>query len=95
MKAYELLMKPEAWTRGACARNKEGLEVGPGSDEAVAWDAYGALQKAYGCVNGEISGRVLKAIKRKYGGGNSILTWNDVVVKGVDEVVAVLKECDL
>jgi hypothetical protein len=41
--ARALLTDPAKWTRGAFARNEDGCSVPPGSDNAVAWCAEGAL----------------------------------------------------
>ena len=48
MKVTELLDSPEKWTKGAWARDKEGVNVYSGRDPAVTqWCIYGALDYCY------------------------------------------------
>lgn len=44
--AAALLARPEAWTRGASARDRHGLPVPANSPLAVVWDLGGALDRA-------------------------------------------------
>lgn len=47
MKVYELLDKPEKWTKDVLARDAEGSSVDPNDEYAVCWCAWGAVEKCY------------------------------------------------
>ena len=44
--ARTLIARPESWTQGAAARDAEGEPVGVEHEDAVAWCATGALNRA-------------------------------------------------
>lgn len=95
MKAYELLAKPEAWTKGDYARDFRGAFCG--DSEAVSWCASGAIWRCYRYAAPELPpSAVFEAHDRLSAAvRGSIAAWNDSRSRTHAEVVAVLKEFDI
>lgn len=90
MKPSELLAKPEAWTQGEFARDREGDVVFVKSDEAVCWCMDGArMQCDVPCSDP----RWIALIKSLQ--GVSPILWSDDPQRKHAEVVAKLQEFGL
>lgn len=93
------LIEEGGWTQGALARTLRGLSVEPGSGQAVAWCAAGALLRASvamasGPYRDEYARRLyrdameqLDAVVGQRGGA---VAWNDAPGRTREEVVAAL-----
>lgn len=93
MKVYELLAKPEVWTKGAYARNKEDMPVGTTAKDACKFCLYGALLK---CYSNDTSKRldIMNILADKHG-ISSIVLWNDSEETTHDKVVKLAKDLDI
>lgn len=90
MKAYELIDKPEKWTKGAFARDANGYRATTNFKEAVCYCIHGALGVAYdGIYTAEA-----ERIRRRLGLTN-LVGWNDAPERTWQEVYNLLKELDI
>ncbi len=103
MNASELLSSmlsffatPTNWCSGACARDENGMPVGPLSPNAVSWDIYGYLAKKNfeeNPGNFEQLHLACDLVKGKITEGTSrdIEAWNDRF-ESVSDIIAILSE---
>lgn len=93
MKAYQLLEKPEAWTKGAAARDRDGRSVDFNHPDAICWCVTGAIEKCYPCnISNRDARNRLKAAVRAV---DWIHKWNDAQTTTHSQVLEVLKACDV
>jgi len=90
MKVRELLSDETKWTRGALARNAQGIRVAPDASDATAWCVIGALRRCYGRDPTDAYDRLLQAV-----GYESVLFWNDEPIRGFTEVKALVNALDI
>ena len=93
MKPSELIADPKAWTKGVAAVNATGKEVGPSSNEAVAWCLYGACVRC-GVWDDQRADRLGELIRKNIGTG-TVTDFNDDPNRTHTEVIAILKEAGL
>lgn len=93
MKAYELLEKPEAWTQGAAARDKEGRPISPDSLFAVCRCVESVIWKLYPENYEEILERLAKFLGLL--SWVCIPRWNDAPERTHAEIIAALKAVDI
>lgn len=96
MKAYELLNKPEKWTRGALGRWPNGEPCWATNDDTVCWCALGAIERCYGfgtTLTHLNRGRVAKVVREL--GYADVGSWNDDPATTYEDVVKLLKELDI
>lgn len=86
MKAWQLIEKPENWTRSAVARDAKRFPCRAKFEGATCWCALGALIKA------EVPDEGVARLHDKLG-EFSVPVWNDTHTHA--EVLAVLKELDI
>jgi hypothetical protein len=88
------------WCQYADARNRDGAEVDPWDDDAVAWSLLGALVAALereAASRGEIPFEELAASLYALAGVievESLSEWNDTVVHTQSDVVGALAEAE-
>lgn len=95
MKAKELLAKPEAWTKGAYARDAEGQNVHAEDEEAVSFCLDGALRRCYvACSEAyyQANERILDAIPE---GFFTPISFNDFHRTTHADVLALLEKADV
>lgn len=91
MKMYELLAKPENWTKNANARDAQGNDLGSCfNPRAVSFCLIGALCKTYGM--GETSRKPDRLLCDRLG---NLSAWNDAPARTHAEVLALLHELDI
>jgi hypothetical protein len=98
MKAYELLSSPEKWTKGAYARDEEGVSISCKSPEAVQFCSLGAIERCYPNNPFPIMNKLDAVIKSKYGNEErryGLVTFNDAPETTYEQVIEVLKEADV
>lgn len=101
MKAYELIDKPEKWTKGTYERDIDGNPYYSGSYKGpVCYCLLGALRNAYPEAYKEdsiewdvIKGNIYK--KLELSNGETIADWNDAPERTWSEVYSLLKELDI
>lgn len=71
MKAYELIDRPEKWTKEANCRDAHGLDVPDDDETAVCWCVYGAIRRCYGNDRWKYLDKVRDAVRQ------NPLAWND------------------
>lgn len=89
MKVHELLARPEAWTKGAVARDASGIEVDFNSPSACQWCLMGAVVK---CYPGEVRSNLWRLGAARNG---AIQDWNDLPSRTHAEVLALVTELDI
>jgi hypothetical protein len=94
MKVYELLAKPESWTKKAPARNKHGKEVNASYSEATCWCLAGAICKLIEEVKirASIYKQIHKEIDSEY---TSTVDWNDAPERTHQDVIDLCKKLDI
>lgn len=88
MKAYELLAKPESWTKCAESRDSNNHPVYPLKSLAVKWCVVGAILK---CYPNSYEDMIAKLHTRIY----NVDLWNDHPNTNHAAVIAVLKKMDI
>lgn len=91
MNVKELLNKRERWTRGAFARDIEGIRCEPEDQKAQSFCLYGALQKCYPIFEER---RILLIEVRALING-SIIEWNDDVTRTYEDVISICERLGL
>ena len=95
MKAYELIAKPENWTKGAAARTQDGDPTYVGDPIACQWCAVGAIWHVYDIMNSnELEQKLNQYVREKYH-TSGFICWNDEPTTTHKQVVAALKDCDI
>lgn len=108
MKIYELLEKPESWTQGVSARDKNGKYTATSSKDAVCWCLAGAIMRCYGrqfpeemsTPEAEIAARV-GAIDEKIRlfvtrtVAKDYVTWNDEPHRKHQDVLNLVRNLDI
>jgi hypothetical protein len=91
VKAYELIEKPESWTKNYLARDKDGNPVSDYSPVAASYCVVGAICRSYSDPTraSVLCHRVSKHV------GIYIVDWNNAPERTHDEVIKVLKELDI
>lgn len=97
MKAFELLAKPESWTKGAFARNLKKESIDSGSEDAVCWCVTGAIAKTYCYQEYSQFSYFLDKMKNdlKIPKEKMITTWNDDPNTTHEDVINLLKKLDI
>ena len=103
--ASGILLKKDAWCRGAPAKNRDGRTVSPLSSDACQWDTWGAIRKAAQDVCGDDLNRGLDLALRCHHFAEGMLhmqgviervcnlAWfNDHVAQGPHEMIHVLNQ---
>lgn len=90
MKAYQLLSKPEKWTQGVPARDRNNECCDPLHKDAVSWCLIGAINKCYPSTSEW--DRTIQLLQRTVG---HIATFNDSPKRTYMEIVSILKELDI
>lgn len=90
MKIRELLDKPEKWTQGCTARDKDGIHVMLTSAAAVCWCLMGAVWKCY--LPNEC-GQIFTVLGKHV--GDNVGFWNDARERTFEDVQKLIKELDL
>lgn len=91
MKAWELLSKPGAWTKGTFAKNVQGIMRNSLDSDACCWCAMGAISR---CYTESPSGTQPFIDKLSLRIGH-IPSWNDHPDRTQEDVVSILKELDI
>lgn len=96
MKMYELLNKPERWTKGhrVAYRSTGCIRIGNVTPETVESDdlcccLVGAMETCYDMNFDEVYDKLSQHLK------GSIVAWNDAEERTYEEVISVLKELDI
>lgn len=87
MKAYQLIEKPQDWTTGTYAKDKDGNECDPQGQHAICFCVMGAFKRCYGHEWGAPYDTFISSIKE------GAAHFNDTHTHA--EVLAKLKELDL
>jgi hypothetical protein len=90
MKCYELLDKPEKWTRRAFARSNTGEKLLASDSTAVCWCVLGAILV---CYDYEKVSDKQTDIEDEV--GRCISKWNDDPSVTYEDVIAVFKKLDI
>ncbi len=91
MKVYELLDKPEKWTKGMLSRDSRGRPIDYPRDElAVCWCLLGAIEL---CYESREDMSVVKLVRNSINRG--ISEWNDAPERTYSEVISLCKELDI
>jgi len=98
MKAHELLSDASKWTKGAFAKNKDGIRTNYSSRNAVCWCLLGAMDKCYDKSGWEFQfalfNKLRTVIKTKYN-ITGVSKFNDAPERTFEEVHNLLKELDI
>jgi hypothetical protein len=96
MKVYELLNKPEKWTKGANARASNGVFIPEYSTNAVWWCVSGAIRVCYQESHERRTKiNILTSYLENINKNTFIPEWNDDEETTYEEVVATLKKLDI
>lgn len=95
MKVYELLDKPEKWTKGENARDAEGNKVRPDNPTAVCWCLEGAIRYCYGESWRTSYYKAEDAVQDMSGGYLNAFEWNDAPRRTYKQVIALCKKLDI
>lgn len=87
MKIKELLSDESKWTKGAIARDKDGVQTWSGSPNAYQWCLVGAIHKCYS------NSSHIEQILANYFKGSSIAVFNDNATFA--EIRKVIEELDI
>ena len=87
-KAADKLSQPDAWCRGAEARDERGYSVYFASKAATSWCAIGALRASNVLIHA-IPYFVVQAV---LGQAGNLVQFNDVYVKNANEVVTAFRK---
>lgn len=85
----KLVERPEAWTKGAIARDAEGVEVNETDRSAVCWCLFGAIGRVAWREEEEVSRYLCRAGSSGPGPGE-ITLWNDAPERTHADVLALL-----
>jgi hypothetical protein len=95
MKAYELLSDSSKWTKGAGARDNDGIRCSPASPDAVCWCLFGAITRCYDNPF-QIAAMVEKLISETYNEGYyKAESFNDAPDTTYNDIISLLKEADV
>ncbi len=94
MKVYELLDRPEKWTKKALARDSQGIGCDPHSKRAVSFCLAGAMMVCRGETAYLTEINVVNQWAAQDGYGD-IADWNNAPERTYDEVIALAKELDI
>ncbi len=92
MKIKELLAKPEAWTKGAWARDFQNTSVHGRNPMACCWCLGGALDL---CYNYEEQYAICKLIHNEACISLTIAEWNDAPERTHQEVLDLVTRLDV
>lgn len=94
IKVRQLLDSPMKWTKHYRARDVDGKEVTPRSEEAVKWCLLGAVNA---CYYFEDVSEVNQKIRERLGLdiNQSIASWNDSYTRLFSEVKNLVNELDI
>lgn len=90
MKIKDLLAKPEAWTKGSSARNKDGDVVMVNAHDACSWCLYGAALKCYPYNRALEVCELTRPVTK-----GSVILWNDHAKRTYQEVLALVTKLDI
>ena len=93
-KAHELLDSAARWTRGALARDAEGVSVSPFSSIAVSWSLIGALQRCHQEQWNVARDKAWGDVIARFGAATNLGVYNDEIAS-YEDVVAFLRRLDL
>lgn len=92
MKIRELLSDESKWTKGARARNPEGLPTSEFSSDARCWCVSFAAVKCYGV---DRAGLVIAKLSSAVGSPRSLASWNDAPERTFKEVKELVDRLDV
>lgn len=88
----ELLSLPERWTQGRLAKDIQGKEIQPTSDEAVCWCLYGAACRIACDSISRLPDAIFNILNSSVKGSDhsSLILWQDDPSRTHAEVLAAL-----